>query len=179
MTGHCTTRKGNMKTFESNNTLQTSTSKGLGYTLSCLPSYDGFDYDKYINWEIQVDQIFAQCRLCDRKMIKIATNVLKEHALLWWNNLHDHNKPRTWLDMKILMRKQFNSSGYIVSSRVPNLLQDLPQQILSDQMVKAEQNECNDLFRLAFVVKESRFESLLMEGLAATLLVLTWLRSFA
>ena len=146
MTGHCTTRKGNMKTFESNNnTLQTSTSKGAGYTLSCLPSYDGFDYDKYINWEIQVDQIFAQCRLCNRKMIKIATNVLKEHALLWWNNLHDHNKPRTWLDMKILMRKQFNSSGHIVSARVPNLLQDLPQQILSDQMVKAEQN-----FKLRF-----------------------------
>ena len=28
------------------------------------------------------------------RKIKIATSVLKEHALLWCNNLHADNKPR-------------------------------------------------------------------------------------
>ena len=58
------------------------------------------------------------------------------------------------------MREQFNSSYHTMAACVPKLLPDtisyLPQQILSDQMVKAEQNECNDLFRLAFAVMEYR-----------------------
>jgi superoxide dismutase len=36
-------------------------------------------------------------------------NTLTNHALVWWNNLHDYEKPQTWTDMKALMRQQFVS----------------------------------------------------------------------
>jgi hypothetical protein len=28
-------------------------------------------------------------------------------VLVWWNNLHDYEKPQTWTNVKALMREQF------------------------------------------------------------------------
>jgi hypothetical protein len=30
-------------------------------------------------------------------------------VLVWWNNLHDYDKPHTWTHVKTLMREQFVS----------------------------------------------------------------------
>jgi hypothetical protein len=37
--------------------------------LSSLPSYDGFDSTKYFSLEIEMDELFGQCRICDRRKL--------------------------------------------------------------------------------------------------------------
>jgi hypothetical protein len=53
-----------------------------------------------------MDKIFARRRICDRRKIKIKASTLMNDALVWWNNLHDYEKPRTWTDVKVLMRQK-------------------------------------------------------------------------
>jgi hypothetical protein len=36
-------------------------------------------------------------------------STLTNDALVWWNNLHDYEKPQTWNDVKSLTRQQFIS----------------------------------------------------------------------
>jgi hypothetical protein len=36
-------------------------------------------------------------------------STLTNDTLVWWNNLHDYEKPQTWTDVKALMRQQFVS----------------------------------------------------------------------
>jgi hypothetical protein len=38
--------------------------------LLSLPSYDGFDLNKYFAWEIEMDEIFGQRRICERRKLK-------------------------------------------------------------------------------------------------------------
>jgi hypothetical protein len=54
-----------------------------------------------------MDKVFARRRICDRRKIKIVASTLTNDVLAWWNNLHDHEKPQTWTDVKALMRQQF------------------------------------------------------------------------
>jgi hypothetical protein len=35
--------------------------------LQIQPSYDGFNMDAYLDWEMTMDKKFGQCRMCDRK----------------------------------------------------------------------------------------------------------------
>jgi hypothetical protein len=35
--------------------------------LQIQPSYDGFNMDAYLHWEMTMDKKFGQCRMCDRK----------------------------------------------------------------------------------------------------------------
>ena len=44
--------------------------------LSSPPTYDGIDADEYIEWESKIDNIFAQCRMCEQRKIKNATSIL-------------------------------------------------------------------------------------------------------
>jgi hypothetical protein len=48
-------------------------------------------------------------------------STLTNHASVWWNNLHDYDKPKTWADMKALMREQFVSSHDIMPSNKSEL----------------------------------------------------------
>jgi cell division protein FtsI/penicillin-binding protein 2 len=64
--------------------------------------------NEYNEWEVSLDKIFARRRICDRQKNKIVVNTLTNDALVWWNNLHDYEKPQTWRDVKALM-KQFVS----------------------------------------------------------------------
>jgi hypothetical protein len=41
--------------------------------------------------------------------IKIVASSLTNDALVWWNNLHDYEKPQNWTNVKALMRQQFVS----------------------------------------------------------------------
>jgi hypothetical protein len=56
-----------------------------------------------------MDKIFARGHICDRRKIKIKASTLTNRALIWWNNLHDYEKPQTWTDVKALIREQFVS----------------------------------------------------------------------
>jgi hypothetical protein len=43
------------------------------------------------------------------KKNKIAASTLTNDALVWWNNLHNYEKPQTWTNVQALMREQFVS----------------------------------------------------------------------
>jgi hypothetical protein len=63
--------------------------------LQIQPSYDGFNMDAYCDWEMTMDKKFAQCRMCDRRKIKIVVTSLTSCALTWWENLCVLVKPQT------------------------------------------------------------------------------------
>jgi hypothetical protein len=76
------------------------------------PSFSSFDENianEYYEWEVSIDKIFARRRICDRRKIKIVASTLMNDVLVWWNNLHEYEKPQTWIDVKALMRQQFVS----------------------------------------------------------------------
>jgi hypothetical protein len=80
---------------------------GNDKNLQIQPSYNGFNMDAYLDWKMTMDKKFAQCRMCDRRKIKIDVSSLTSCALTWWENLCVSDKPKTWKDMKILMREKF------------------------------------------------------------------------
>ena len=80
------------------------------------PTYDGIGADEYIEWEIVIDNIFANRFMCPRMKVKNAASVLRLSALTWWECLSPLDKPQTWDDMKILMRETFSSPSHIVNS---------------------------------------------------------------
>jgi hypothetical protein len=47
--------------------------------------------------------------MCEQKKIKKATSVLTHSVLFWWESLTSSDKPQTWIDVKALMRQQFDS----------------------------------------------------------------------
>jgi hypothetical protein len=51
--------------------------------LQIQPSYNGFNIDAYLDWKMTMDKIFAQCRMCDRRKIKIAVCSLTSCGLTW------------------------------------------------------------------------------------------------
>ena len=54
-------------------------------TGSSYPStYDGIGADEYIEWEIVIDNIFANRFMCPRMKVKNADSVLRLSALTWW-----------------------------------------------------------------------------------------------
>jgi hypothetical protein len=110
------------------------------YILSSLPSYDGFDSNKYFVWEIGMDKNFGQCHICERRKLRNVSSVLTNNALAWWKHLYEYDElPKTWNSVKILMRKSFVDSSptsnlnfeihsleeepTIASPIVPNILQ--------------------------------------------------------
>jgi hypothetical protein len=55
--------------------------------LASLPSYDGFDSNKYFAWEIEMDKVFGQHRICDRRKLRNIASALTNSALDWWKRL--------------------------------------------------------------------------------------------
>jgi hypothetical protein len=54
--------------------------------------------------------------MCERKKIKKASSVLTHSTLSWWESLTPSDKPRTWANMKMLMRERFVSSNDVMPS---------------------------------------------------------------
>jgi hypothetical protein len=52
---------------------------GNDKNLQIQPSYIGFNI--YLDWEMTTDKKFAQCRMCDRRKIKIVVSSLTSCAL--------------------------------------------------------------------------------------------------
>jgi hypothetical protein len=76
------------------------------YILSFLRSYDGFDSNKYFSWEIEMDEMCGQRRICERRKLRNVASSLTNDALAWWKCLCESDQlPKTWNDMIILMRK--------------------------------------------------------------------------
>jgi len=61
----------------------------------CLypPTYDGISADKYMEWKIVIDNIFATCFMCPRRKVKNAASVLRYSILSWWKSLDLSDKP--------------------------------------------------------------------------------------
>jgi hypothetical protein len=68
-----------------------------------------------------MNKIFARRRICDRRKIKIVASTSTNHALVWWNNLHDYDKQQTWANIKALIREQFVSSHDVMPSNKSEL----------------------------------------------------------
>jgi hypothetical protein len=93
-------------------TTTTSPSTTSYCILSSLPSYDGFDSNKYFSWEIGMDKFFGQCRICERRKVKNVASALTNNALAWWKCLCECDKlTKTCNNVKILMRKTFVDSS--------------------------------------------------------------------
>jgi hypothetical protein len=58
----------------------------LSHSSSIYPSFIPFDANttnEYTEWESSMDKIFARCRICDRRKIKIGANTLTNDLLVW------------------------------------------------------------------------------------------------
>jgi hypothetical protein len=130
--------------FTKNQASTTTTSPSItSYCiLPSLPSYDGFDSNKYFACEIKMDEIFWQRRICERRKLRNVANTLTNDALVWWKHLFESDElPKTLNDVKILMRKTFvdssptsnlnseihslNEEATIASPIVHNILQEV------------------------------------------------------
>jgi hypothetical protein len=86
-------------------TTTTSPSTTCYCILPSFPSYDGFDSNKYCALEIGMDKIFGQCHICERRKLRNVVSALTNNALAWWKRLCESDElPKTWNDVKILMR---------------------------------------------------------------------------
>jgi hypothetical protein len=47
---------------------------GNDKNIQIQPSYNGFNMDAYLDWEMTMVKKFAQCCMCDRRKIKIAVS---------------------------------------------------------------------------------------------------------
>jgi hypothetical protein len=103
----CDTMKAMIKLFTKNQASTTTTcpSTKSYCILPSLPSYDGFDSNKYFVWEIGMDKNFGQHRICERRKHINVASALMNNALAWWKRLCEFDElPKTWNDVKILMR---------------------------------------------------------------------------
>jgi hypothetical protein len=93
-------------------TTTTSPSTTSYCIIPSLPSYDVFDSNKYFAWEIEMDEIFGQRCICERRKLKNVDSALMNNALAWWKHLCESDElPKAWIDAKILMRKTFVDSS--------------------------------------------------------------------
>jgi hypothetical protein len=99
----CDMMKAMTELFTSTTTTSPSTTSYC--ILPSVPSYDGFDFNKYFAWEIGMDKNFGQRSICERRMLKNVASALTNNALEWSKRLCESDElPKTWNDMKILMR---------------------------------------------------------------------------
>jgi hypothetical protein len=85
-------------------TTTTSPSTTSYCILPSLPSYDGFDSNKYFAYEIRMDKKFGQRRICERRKLRNVASALMNNVLAWWKHLCEFDElPKTWNDVKFLM----------------------------------------------------------------------------
>jgi hypothetical protein len=73
-------------------TTTTSPSTTSYCILSSLPSYDGFDSNKYFTWKIGMDKSFGQRRICERRKLRNVASALTNSALAWQKCLCESNE---------------------------------------------------------------------------------------
>jgi hypothetical protein len=64
--------------------------------LPSIPSYDGFDSNKYFAWEIGMDRFFGQRHICETRKLRNVASALTNNALAWWKRLCESDElPKT------------------------------------------------------------------------------------
>src|ERR1043165_9338838 len=76
-----------------------------------LPSFEGrFNPVVYLDWELEVEQIFASNNFSDLERVRATTRAFTGFASIWWSvyiKQNIHNKPTIWKDLKAIMRHKF------------------------------------------------------------------------
>jgi len=80
------------------------------------PTYDGVGADAYLEWEIALDNIFANRFMCPRRKVNNAASSLRRSALTWLESLSPLDKPQTWDGMKIVMSENFVNPSLVINS---------------------------------------------------------------
>ena len=80
----------------------------LGVKLE-IPTFDGnVNPEKYLEWEMRLDQIFEAQTFDDERRIALATVHLTNYALLWWDNQKKTVMPwhpiHSWEELKARFR---------------------------------------------------------------------------
>ena len=101
---------------------------GLGRIKITIPEFSGrcADPEKYLEWEMRVNQIFDGHNYSEEKRVRVASMKFTEYALVWWDNKNcTHERPATWTDMKRIMREHFVPAYYTrqLHSRLRRLVQ--------------------------------------------------------
>ena len=86
------------------------------FTIS-LPVFAGrYNPSIYLEWEFDVEEIFISHNFPEHKRLKAATGKFVDFASIWWTE-HCHtnaeNMPKTWSELKIIMRGRFVPKYYI------------------------------------------------------------------
>ena len=77
-----------------------------------------YDLEVYLEWEMQVEQVFACYNYNEEKKIKLVSLEFEGYALVWWNQVRsDVERMRiplinTLQDMKRVFKEIFVSSYY-------------------------------------------------------------------
>lgn len=69
-------------------TIATPCPSTSNYILSSLLLYDGLDSTKYIVWENDIDNLFGQCRMSERRKLLNVGHALVDHALTLWQHFY-------------------------------------------------------------------------------------------
>ncbi len=81
-----------------------------------IPSFNGrFRPGLYIEWEFDINNIFASHNFDERQKVKVVVGSLTGYALVWWSEycrLHPDYIPTTWDDLKLAMRHTFVPAYY-------------------------------------------------------------------
>src|ERR1041385_5882804 len=109
---------------------------GLGKLKFSIPKFEGsIDVEEFLNWEMNIEQLWRLHEYTDDKNIKLASSEFDGYALLWWNGLISTRReanlvPVTfWQDMLLHMHHRFVPRTYRRS--LYDKLQNLKQGVLS------------------------------------------------
>src|SRR3954463_9220880 len=73
-----------------------------------LPSFEGrFNPAIYLDWELEVEQIFASNIFSELDKVRATTRAFIGFASIWWSvyiKKNIDNKPKIWKDLKAIMR---------------------------------------------------------------------------
>src|SRR3954466_13453713 len=76
-----------------------------------LPSFEGrFNPVVYLDWELEVEQIFASNNFSEFERVRATTRAFTGFASIWWSVYimqNVDNKPTIWKDLKAIMRHKF------------------------------------------------------------------------
>lgn len=82
-----------------------------------LPSFAGrYNPAAYVEWEFDVETMFARHDFPEHKRVKAATKKFVGFASIWWSEhcrTNAKNVPKTWRELKILMRGRFFPKYYL------------------------------------------------------------------
>ena len=82
-----------------------------------LPVFAGrYNPSIYLDWEFDVEQMFASHDFPEHKRVKAATRKFVDFASIWWSEhcrTNAENVPMIWSDLKIIMRGRFVPKYYL------------------------------------------------------------------